>query len=417
MIHSPSRRDFLVSSLGIMATGTAKAVPAPPRKIAAAVTVFQRNTHAEMIVGRLLEGFNLDGKSARPNLQLVSLYVDQRPEGDLSRGLAKKHGFALAPTIAEALTLGGKQLAVDGVLLVAEQGRYPMNVKGHTLYPRRRFFEETVTVFRRSDRVVPVFSDKHLAASWEDAKWMVDTARELKIPFMAGSSAPVTWRKPPLDTRAGAPLTEMAAITFSTPDSYGIHALEMVQCLAERRQGGETGVAAVRYVEGPMVWKLGDQGRYDRRLLHAALASCETKGQLKGKIEEVEKHPLLFEVEYRDGFKANLFTQNFLGEWTAAWREKGKNDSQATLFWMQDERPVGHFTFFVQAIEQMMRTGKPTWPIERTLLTTGILDALLTSKAKNGARVETPQLAIAYKPTWSWKAPPPAPPGRPYTEP
>jgi hypothetical protein len=430
------RRDFLASSVGLL---TAAAVsPAPqnaPKKLAAVVTVYHLNSHAEMIAGRFLEGFNLNGTGARPQSQAVSLFTDQRPKNDLSRSVAKKHRLKLASTIAEALTLGGKDLAVDGVLLIAEHGNYPVNARGHTLYPRRRFFEEIVKVFRRSKRVVPVYCDKHLAASWEDAHWMYKTARELKIPLMAGSSVPVTWRKPPLDTRAGRPLTEMAAITFGSLDSYGIHALEMVQCLAERRQGGETGVAAVRCVEGPEVWKLGKQGKFDLGLVHAALARCEGAKTLKGKIgkkgdrtpqskspipfflEELEKRPILCQIEYRDGLKANLLSQNLLGEWTTAWREKGKAEPQTALFWCQDERPVGHFTPLVQGIEQMMVTGKPAWPVERTLLMTGVLDALLTSKGKQGARVETPHLAIAYKSNWSWKAPAPPPRGRPYDQP
>src|SRR5262249_34725803 len=153
-----------------------------------------------------------------------------------------------------------------GVLSIVEQGQYPRSARGQTLYPRRRFFEEIVRVFRRSGRVVPVFSDKHLSPTWEDARWMYDTAREMRIPMMAGSSLPTTWRKPPLDVRAGAPLAELAAVSYASLDSYAIHALEMVQSLAERRHGGETGVAAVRYVEGPEVWKQTEKGLFDRRL-------------------------------------------------------------------------------------------------------------------------------------------------------
>src|SRR5262249_42035970 len=148
------------------------------------------------------------------------------------------------------------------------------------------FFDETIKVFRQSGRVVPVFSDKHLSATWEDAKWMYDTALELKIPFMAGSSVPLIWRKPPMDVAKGANLSEMVAVSYHTLDAYGFHAMEMVQCLAERRGKGETGIAAVQCLEGPAVWKAGEQGRFDRRLLDAALERCEQKNRYKGKIED-----------------------------------------------------------------------------------------------------------------------------------
>ena len=102
------------------------------------------------------------------------MYVDQTPEKDMSRDLAKKYGFTIYHTIADALTLGGDKLAVDGVLCIGEHGKYPNNDKGQILYPRRRFFEEVCKVFAKSKKSVPVFNDKHLAATWADAKWMYD---------------------------------------------------------------------------------------------------------------------------------------------------------------------------------------------------------------------------------------------------
>src|SRR5712691_8019199 len=96
------------------------------KRVAAIVTEYRRHSHADVIVGKILEGFLHDGKEF-PNLQLVSLYVDQSPPGDLSRDLAKKHGFTIFDTIEKALTAGGKELAVDGVLCIGEHGNYPKN--------------------------------------------------------------------------------------------------------------------------------------------------------------------------------------------------------------------------------------------------------------------------------------------------
>ena len=389
-----------------------------PKKVAAAVTVYTHNSHADVIVGRLLQTHTLDGRGPRPALELASLSIDQFPANDRGRQFAREHRVRLAPTIRDALTLGGQELAVEGVLLIGEHGQYPVNAKGQTLYPRRRFFEETVAVFKETGKVVPVFTDKHLAAAWDDAKWMFDTARAMNIPLMAGSSLPVTWRRPPLDVAKGAKLTEMVAISYHTLDGYGFHALEMVQCLAERRGSGEVGIAAVQCLEGPAVWKAGEQGRYDRRLLDAALARCERKDLFKGRIEDAVKTPVVFLLEYADGFKAAVLTLNYaVGEWAVAWRAAGQADSASTLFWTQEQRPFGHFTFLVQGIERMIHTGQPTWPVERTLLTTGALDALLTSKVQGGKRLETPHLAIRYQPTYDWKEPPPPPPGRPLDKP
>ncbi len=146
------------------------------------------------------------------------------------------------PTIAEALTLGGSKLAVDGVLLIGEHGKYPRNERRQTLYPRYEFFQEIVKVFRSSGRSVPVFSDKHLSWKWEWAKEMYDTARSMGFAFMAGSSLPVTWRTPSIEMPAGSVIREAMCVCYGGVDSYDIHALEAIQCMVERRKGGEAGV-------------------------------------------------------------------------------------------------------------------------------------------------------------------------------
>jgi hypothetical protein len=69
-----------------------------------------------------------------------------------------------------------------------------------------------------------------------------------------------------------------------------------------------------------------------------------------------------------------------------------------------------HFTWLLHGIEQMMLTGKPSWNVERTLLTSGALHALLVSEKEDQRRVETPYLVLPYKPSWRWTEPQSAPP-------
>ena len=203
-------------------------------------------------------------------LKLASLYTDQRPANDTSRLLAAACRFPVYDTIADTLTLGTGKLAVDGVLLVAEHGDYPYSPTGNHQYPKRRFWDETAKVFRASGRVVPVFIDKHLADNWTDAKHIYDTARELKVPLMAGSSVPGTWRNPPATVTRGAKLKEIVGITYGSTDAYGFHGLEAVQSLAEQRAGGETGVRAVQCLSGDAVWKAMDDRLFDPELFAAA---------------------------------------------------------------------------------------------------------------------------------------------------
>lgn len=377
---------------------------AEPKKVAAIVTEYRRHSHADVIVGKILEGFNYDGKDG-PRLKLVSLFVDQFPTGDMSRDLARKYGFKICDSIAEALLLGGKELAVDGVLSIGEHGNYPENDKGQKLYPRRRFFEGIADVFARTKKSVPVFNDKHLAATWTDAKWMYDKSRELFVPVLAGSSLPVTWRQPALKLPADCPLLEAVQVGYGPFEGYGFHALEALQCMVERRQGAETGVQAVECLQGEAMWKALAAGRWSKPLLEAALD--KVPAHAKGDYRELtvkDKSAGVFLIEYRDGFRAAVAMMNGYvyegdgGAFTFAGRLKGEEQPRACLFYLQQPDPFAHFAYLLKAIDASIQTGHAVYPVERTLLTTGILDAVMTSRAEKNRRVETPHLAIKYSP-------------------
>jgi hypothetical protein len=376
-----------------------------PKPVAAAVTVYTRHSHADIIVGKVLEGPLHDGKNLY-QLKLASLYVDQFPTGDLSRDLAKKHGFRLCSSIDEALTLGGDKLAVEGVLCVGEHGKYPENEKGQIQYPRRKFFEEVTKTFVRTKKVVPVFNDKHLSAAWDDARWMCDRARELMIPFLAGSTIPLTWRKPDLTLPKGCELTDAVALGYGPFEGYGFHMLEGLQCMVERRKGGETGVKAVTALTGDAMWQACDRGDFSKALLEETIhrAPAYAKGDYR-ELTRKTKDAGVWLIEYRDGFKAAAAMLNgFLyegdgGAFCFAGQIKGEDKPRSCLFYLQQPDPFAHFGELVKAIEKLITTGHPPYPVERTLLTTGILDAIMTSRHAGGKRVETPQLNIAYQPT------------------
>jgi hypothetical protein len=375
------------------------------KNVAAIVTEYRKWSHADVIVTKILRGYNQDGGPG-PNLRLAAMYVDQFPANDMSRDLAKKHGFKIYQTIEGALTLGSKELAVDGVLCIGEHGKYPANARGQILYPRRRFFEGVVRTFEKCKKSVPVFNDKHLAATWADAKWMYDKARELFVPFLAGSTVPLTWRRPPVKLSRNCELTGAVQVGYGPFEAYGFHALEGLQCMVERRKGGETGVKAVQCLQGEAMWAALDQGRWSRALLEAALERVPAHAagdyrKLTAKAEDAG----VFLIEYRDGFQAAVALMNGWayegdgGAFTFAGQEKGQDRPLATLFYLQQPDPFGHFAYLVKAIDSMIQTGHAPYPVERTLLTTGILDAAMTSKAENHRRIETPHLAIRYQPT------------------
>ncbi len=383
------------------------------KNIAAIVTEYRLNSHADVIVGKVLEGFYQDGKEF-PRMQIVSMYVDQTDEKrDLSRALAAKHKFTIYPRIEDAITLQKNDVAVDGVLIIGEHGTYPRNERGQIEYPRRRFFEGVTNVLARYKKSIPIFSDKHLSFNWTDAKWMYDRSRELKIPFMAGSSVPVTWRRPPLHLEAGVDLIEGFQFGYGPFEGYGYHAIEGLQCMAERRRGGETGVRGVQCIMGKEMWDAFDRGAFSKDVMEAAIKLVPAHSKLD--IREATSNAKigrdagLMVIDYRDGFKGVVLMANgWIGEaeggsFIFAGKIKGRAEPVATQFHLQHVRPFGHFGHLLRAIDSMMQTGHPAYPVERTLLTTGLIDAVMISKAEKGRRVETPYLAdIRYTPT-NWR--------------
>ena len=386
------RREFLT-----LLPSAVAAAQNTKKKVAAIVTEYRYRSHADVIVGRILDGYYPNGVRTEPRTQIVSMYTDQIAPKDMSRDLSAKHGFKIYPTIAEALTLGGDRLAVDAVLLIGEHGNYPLNDKGQKMYPRYELFEQIVALFKKSGRSVPLFNDKHLSYSWTKAKKMYDWSRELGFPFMAGSSIPVTVRVPPLEIPHGAKLDGAVAVGYGDNDAYGFHTLEALQCMVERRRGGETGIAAVEMLTGDAVWRWrdSDSGKWSVPLLQAALA---THPKVKsGRMEDNVKRPALFLVDYVDGLKAAVYMLNGHADaFLFSGRLSGQDRPVASHFGFVDGgRDLPHFDGLTRCIEELFVTGKAVYPVERTLLTSGALSFLFESMGKG--RLATPELKISYR--------------------
>jgi hypothetical protein len=319
----------------------------------------------------------------------------------------------IAPTIADALTSDGRTLSVDAVLLIGEHGTYPRNEKGQTLYPRYEFFAQIIDLFRKNGRSVPIFNDKHLSWSWDHAHEMVATSRVLGFPLMAGSSLPVTRRLPAIDFPYGAEPTEVMAIGYGGVDSYDFHVLETIQCMAERRRDGETGVAAVQAIRGDDVWTRMSAGSWqaggwDPELFEACLCRSIQLGSARAGYSDVDpspadvrklvKTPVAYRIEYRDGLKATMLLLNGLvNDMTFAARLKGTSELFSCLMYLPHRDVCNFFSPLAHQIETMFLTGKSPRPIERTLLTTGLTAAGVESLWRGQQRIETPHLSVAYQ--------------------
>ena len=380
-----------------------------PKRIAVITTVYRYLTHAQHEVDRILVGYPRNGQWHRPDMKVVSLYVDQKPEGDLSVERAGEFGFQVYPTIAEALRCGGDKLAVEAVMIVGEHGEYPRNEKGQILYPRYEWFKQCVEVFEKDGRAVPVFNDKNLSYSFAKARWMVETSRRLGFPMLAGSSLPVTWRLPDIELPLGCEIEEALMVGEGGSDAMDYHALEALQCMVERRKGGETGVKAVQLIENDDVWKAGEAGRWSMDLLTAALSRSDTPQGLtvkdgrtqdlvhNGELPKLAKNPWAYFIEYTDGLKATLLMlDGVLADFNFAARVKGSG-IQSTQFLLTPEPNVTYSACLIGKAEEMFATRRAPYPVERTLIVSGILESCLTSRVQNHQRLETPHVKVQYQ--------------------
>jgi hypothetical protein len=380
------------------------------KQIAVITTVYRYLSHAQHMADRFLVGYPHNGEWHRPDMKVVSLYVDQKPSDDQSAQRAQEFGFRVYPTIAEALRCGGDRLAVDAVLIIGEHGDYPRNEKGQILYPRYEFFKQCVEVFEKDGRAVPVYNDKHLSYSFEKAKWMVEASKRLKFPMLAGSSLPVTWRLPDLELPLDGEIESALMVGEGGSDAMDFHALEAMQCMVERRKGGEAGVKAVQMIEGDAVWKAGAEGRWSNEMLSSALSRSDTPLGLtlvdgrtqdlvgSGELPKLAKNPAAYFIDYTDGLQCTLLRlDGALRDFNFAARLRGMKGIASTQFFLSPVPNVTYSACLVSKIEEMFRTGQAPYPVERTLLVSGVLEACLTSRLQDHRRLETPQLSVRYR--------------------
>jgi hypothetical protein len=406
------RREFLrlsaagaVSAAGaLLAAGRrtwALDEPKSRPKVAAICTVITHRSHAHVILENFLQPYLFNGRRTDPGVDVVSLYFDQTPDGDMSREVARQFDVPIYPTIAEALCQGGDSLAVDAVLAIGEHGRYPTNELGQVEYPRKRFFDEAAAVIRAAGRGVPYFNDKHLPYRWDWAKEMYDTADELHMPLMAGSSVPLAQRRPPFQLPDDAKIEQAVSIHGGGVESYDFHGLEVLQSLVESRSGGETGVSRVEFLSGDKLRQAARDGRWSLDLARTAM-EAELGKKLDDPLvvpgqENIEPHGIL--LTYKDGLSAIVLKVGGSGiRWNFACRLKGEAEPRACAFYVGPWNNRNLFKALSHAIQHHFLHGKAPYAVERTLLVTGVLDAEMHSRHEGGKPVDTPHLEFAYEP-------------------
>jgi hypothetical protein len=416
LLPSLTRRSW-IQAAGALTAATAAgdliAAQKPRPRIAAVFTELRFRSHAYNFLMNLMGRYLFRGQRVDPGVDMVSFYADQFPMGDMARDVSRRFNIPLFASIDQSLCLGGASLAVDGVLLIGEHGEYPTNELGQRMYPRKEFWDQIVATMRRSQRFVPVFNDKHLSYRWDWAKSMHDEARALGIPLMAGSSVPLAQRVPALEVPAGAVVEEAVSIHGGGIESYDFHSLEVLQSLIESRAGGETGVSKVELLTGDAFQKAQAAERWSHALVDAAMAAEEkakfqrlpypgrppaAKSSNPATVAGVKpRHALI--VHYKDGARGTALAVGSTSDrWNFACQLRGQQKPLATALYNGPWGNLCLFTALSNAVAQFFKNGKSPYPVERTLLVSGILDAAMHSHQAGGQPIATPELEFAYQP-------------------
>ncbi|MGV3686928.1 MAG: hypothetical protein ACO1NS_14975 [Daejeonella sp.] len=378
------------------------AAPARPR-IACLVSYWAfTRSHADWIICKLMDGYWWDSAHTPSRVEVVSVFIHQLEQSELGQKVCKAKNIPIFKTVGEAVTLGGKDLAVDGVVIVGEHGNYPVDLKGHWLLPRWWIYNQVIRVFEQSKRSVPVFNDKHLSYNWDEAKWMFDKSRELNFPLSGGSSIPSYFRKPEIELEIDTPIKNSIVVGVAHDEGAIFHCIDFLQCFAERRKGGETGVKSIQSIRGPETWKWVQRHPWAERLLESVRKSFDFR---PGYFQE-NKRPGLLVIEYNDGTQGAIISGLEVG-WTYAGEIEGKEDPTiVSILGMPGPFSQYHAANdLVHWINELMVTKKEPYNAERLLLSTGITNQFNESNWDNGRysevgrRIETPFLNIRYRST------------------
>lgn len=410
-----SRRKFLASAAGLSLAGnlssTASTIhtrPAPPRPdgrepIAVLGTVYRPLSCMYHLAGRFLHGWpDADGLHI-PAQYVSTLWVEQSPENDVSRTLAREFHFRKTRTIHEAL-INSNRLGVRGVMIVAEHGNYPRNDVGQVLYPKFEIFAQVVAAFHEVGEAVPVYVARHLSHDFDKSKQMVAWSQQLGFPLFAGSPVPFANRTPELNLSSNSEIDEVLIAAYGPVEVGGFDALEALQSIIEQRKSGETGVAAVTCLTGKEVWRAGDAGQWRWDLLDAALAHSQSAnlGDVRVNTGAMAvagmpaTPPIAFLIEYVDGTRGTILLLN--GHTQDVTAAVGLRDSSSIAGGRFDVLPfpgLRHYDRLAGAIEQFFSSGQAPVPAERTLLTSGMLAAAMQSHAMRGGRIDSHHLTVA----------------------
>jgi hypothetical protein len=263
-----------------------------------------------------------------------------------------------------------------------------------------------------------IFVHGALANALERGRALLKQARARHIDLLAGTPQCVTWRLPEVEVPNGATLDEALIVVQTNPLSNQasppspspmlgraeLDGLEGLLPVIERRQGGETGVRSIRFIEGNALWRAGDKGAWSWPLLAAALSRSDSPqgdapvdGRTQdlvglGLVPKLARNPRGWLLEHRDGLRsAILVLDGVVADSNFAVRVRNGGVISAQLF--RAPPPIEqHFSKLAATVEDFFRSGKSPWPVERNLLIAGLLETFRQPASRAERGIPAPSL-------------------------
>jgi hypothetical protein len=374
------------------------------RKIAFLLEEFTKASPAQQLLDRFLIGYPRDGAMHKPARETVSAHLMLNVTESDFETRHEDFGLTIAPTAEQAVE------GADAIVIVPRSPGAVANER----------FLQIALEHARGARVC--FVHGALANTLERGRELLSLARSRQVALLAGTPLCVTWRLPAEELRRGTTLVEALIVVqtgalpsqasppapSTTLSGAELHALEGLLPVIERRQGGESGVRSVRFLEGKDLWRAGDKGLWSWPLLASAISRSHSPqgdtlvdGRTQdlvglGLMPKLARHPRGWLLEHRDGLRtAILVLDGVVADFNFAARAQDGTVISAQLF-RAPPPAEQHFSRLAAAMEEFFRTGAAPWPVERNLLITGLLETFQKPSSRSTPRVETPALNIGY---------------------
>jgi hypothetical protein len=357
------------------------------KSITCIVEEFAPGTPAQQLLDRFLLGYPRDGEFHRLEHCVISAHLLETANANASLDArVKEHGLIFETNLERAIT------GADALAVIWRGGGADA---------------QDAIIQRVLNQAAPgacCFVHGALGTNLAAARAHAALAASRGIRLLAGTPMGVSWRLPDLELPAGAAVKEALIVVQGASPGSELDGLEGILPILERRRGGESGVRAVRSVSGEGLWQSSRERGWSWDLLATALSRSDspqgdavTDGRTEdlvglGLVPKLAREPRGWLIDHRDGLRSSILVlDGVVADCNIALQLSNGAMLSAQLY--RPPKPAQHeFSRLASIVEGFFKAGEPPWPVRRSILTAGLLEAFRTASARQDEVLETPLL-------------------------